>query len=66
MLGRGPTRSRRYGHPEFRRGIEAVAFSKIFEGVGPAWIFLLAVLFVGVVYWAFRPRRSRPRDDDPA
>jgi cbb3-type cytochrome oxidase subunit 3 len=42
-----------------------VPISEILEGVGPAWVFLLVVLFVGVVYWAFRPRRSRPPDDDP-
>ncbi len=49
----------------FRRGSEAVTISGIFEEVGPAWVLLLVVLFVGVVYWAFRPRRPRPGDDDP-
>ena len=46
-------------------GSEAVTISGIFEEVGPAWVLLLVVLFVGVVYWAFRLRRPRPGDDDP-
>ena len=60
-----PAWSRRLRRSGFRRESETVTISGIFEEVGPAWVLLLVVLFVGVVYWAFRPRRPRPGDDDP-
>ena len=38
--------------------------SDMLGGMGGNWLVILAVLFVGVLYWAFRAKRPRARDDD--
>ncbi|NQV46094.1 MAG: CcoQ/FixQ family Cbb3-type cytochrome c oxidase assembly chaperone [Rhodospirillales bacterium] len=34
-------------------------WSETIDSIGSGWLVILAVLFVGVLYWAFRSNRHR-------
>ena len=50
--------------PAPARREDGVDLESLSEAFRSAWVLWLMILFVGIVFWAFRPKRRRRLDDD--